>query len=798
MKSRSVSVLFIHFFALIYVDTTSYGKGLEMVSVSSFVPVSGGADVYLQEQSPEDGVFVNVSEPCVGDVSPGYGEFVQPDLGEAVTLSASEYGYADNTAYRCAGCVVERWNENCWSVVETNETVQVQINYDGASLRVTWLWEQAGYKLEASGFAGDGTVDADPLPDLPGGYYSAGTEVTLTAVPTQERPSAFEFWTGDVPEGAGGTNPLALEMDGAKTITAVFSRKWELVSGDAGDTITDGNWVLNISPVTGGGFSLGKGTTTGNAVSEGSGYLFLGGVEEDCGVQLVSVNAYAFKSFDGLLYAELPQGLTSVMSEAFRGAANLVSVVLPDGLLSIGNGAFQECTSLNTVTPLLPSSLNTLGTRAFDGCVTLSGVLKSGLDLEVFSNYSFRNVKLIKEARLTGVKTIGESSFDGCSSLTNVVVTEGVLYSIGWAAFKDCSSLVSFCPFFPRSLSSLAGRSFTGCKKLSGSLVILNPAVTKVQDSVFSGNSISSAYLPYVQSIGNSAFSGGKEITNMVFSPQLHTLEWGAFANCPKLEHVEPFLPDTLKTIAGNVFSGCTSLRGDVMLNNENVCKLDSRTFINTQISSLTATNVVELDSYAVCNNPCLTNIVFSRRVSKIGEQALAHNPVLKSISADMFFPELSFISYNAFSGCSSLGPEIVLFCKDLSRINSYAFSGCSSLRSISLPEKISEIGEYTFYKIAPGAEIYFTGGAGLTRVGYNSFAPGSAAERYTIFVPVRYDPSWKDYVMELTDKDRQDASFPGEGTIGIWPTAYSNGIRNWVKNWTSPLEPRETMIAIH
>ncbi len=60
---------------------------------------------------------------------------------------------------------------------------------------------------------GDGTVSTDPS----AGVYTAGEEVTLTAIPGPFE--VFKEWGGDV---SGSTNPLIITMDANKEVTAVF------------------------------------------------------------------------------------------------------------------------------------------------------------------------------------------------------------------------------------------------------------------------------------------------------------------------------------------------------------------------------------------------------------------------------------------------------------------------------------------------------------------------------------------------------------------------------------------------
>lgn len=67
--------------------------------------------------------------------------------------------------------------------------------------------------------AGAGIITAEPPPDCNGGtQYTDGTIVTLTAIPNSGY--AFRLWSGDA---SASQNPLPLNMNGNRTIVAVFA-----------------------------------------------------------------------------------------------------------------------------------------------------------------------------------------------------------------------------------------------------------------------------------------------------------------------------------------------------------------------------------------------------------------------------------------------------------------------------------------------------------------------------------------------------------------------------------------------
>ena len=95
---------------------------------------------------------------------------------------------------------------------------------------ITWLWRtQTWLEVSQQGF---GTTD------VTSSWFDVGSEARLTATPTPG--SIFTEWQGDVPENAQFDNPLTIDMDRAKTLTALFSSFKPTIQAAAGNhgTIT--------------------------------------------------------------------------------------------------------------------------------------------------------------------------------------------------------------------------------------------------------------------------------------------------------------------------------------------------------------------------------------------------------------------------------------------------------------------------------------------------------------------------------------------------------------------------------
>ena len=111
------------------------------------------------------------------------------------------------------------------------------------------------------------------------------------------------------------------------------------------------------------------------------------------------------------------------------------AVTIPDSVKAIGERAFYNCTSLTSVT--IPDSVTTIGSCAFYGCNSLTSVT-------------------IPDS----VTTIEWGEFSGCTELTNVTIPDSVKTIEGYA-FENCTSLTNVT--IPDSVIVVENNAFKGC-----------------------------------------------------------------------------------------------------------------------------------------------------------------------------------------------------------------------------------------------------------------------------------------------------------------------------------------------
>lgn len=453
---------------------------------------------------------------------------------------------------------------------------------------------------------------------------------------------------------------------------------------------------------------------------------------------LNSVGASAFYGCANLTEFTFGSSLTAVTASAFEGTG-LTSVTIPATVTSIAVSAFANNSALQSVefAPRTKALTITAGTSnaagkygAFMQCVNLKSVTLPSKYLTTIPNLTFAFTGLESVYIPACVTTVGKGAFLSCESLTSVEFEENgssaLTFTAGTTtststtsaanngAFAFCSALESF--EIPARLNQITKYTFYGCTNLA--------TVTFEQGA--STNKLTT--------IGATAFymSGLETITEIPAT--VITLEKGAFACLTSLKTVtfadggtsaltltagSSTATSSVSNVASNgVFRGCTEL---------STVRLPAR--------------VATIGKYAFYECSGLTAITFGEGASKLTTVDVAAFDSAGLVSITL--PNtVTSVGKGAFRNCTSLetvefaegGTEAVTITAGSSASTlstAGVFSGCTSLTSIALPEKLSEIGAYTFYNCNSLGAISIPNG--VENIGNYAFRYCSALQTVTV-----------------------------------------------------------------
>ena len=308
------------------------------------------------------------------------------------------------------------------------------------------------------------------------------------------------------------------------------------------------------------------------------------------------------------------------------------------------------------------------------------------------------------------VGSIGFGAFRDCSSLTSVTIPNGVT-SIGSFAFLGCSSLEAIQVHEDNlHYSSVSGVLYDKLRtilltcptKTNGDFSVPGTVSTIVDRAFADCSSLTSVSIPDgVTSIGSSAFSGCSGLTSMTIPSGVTSIEERVFVSCSGLTGVT--IPDGVTSIGEVAFGDCSSL---------------------TSVTIPDSVTLIERSAFTRCSS--LTSVSMSGSLTEIG------NSVFKDCNSltNVTIPDgVMFIWTSAFSGCSSL--TSVAIPDTLTRISASAFSGCTSLTNVIIPDGVTIMSDRVFEGCSSLKSITLP--SGVTTISSSLFEGCSSLKSITI-----------------------------------------------------------------
>ena len=248
-------------------------------------------------------------------------------------------------------------------------------------------------------------------------------------------------------------------------------------------------------------------------------------------------------------------------TELIRGCKNSV---IPSGIKTIEPHAFFGCKSLKSIT--IPDTVTFIGYSSFEGCTSLEEIVIPSSVIYIDSS-AFRGCHALKKVvfETTSITEIYTGLFEDCLSLEEITVPEGVK-SIGNRAFCGCKSLRSVK--LPESLERLEfdGEVIAGCNL---DTITIDPSNNYFhvkgncllnEDCTILIRGCNSSTIPNtVKLIGDDAFSGCTRLAGIVIPDGVEEIGTRAFENCTALTSID--IPKSVESVGKNAFHGCVNLQ---------------------------------------------------------------------------------------------------------------------------------------------------------------------------------------------------------------------------------------------
>ena len=303
-----------------------------------------------------------------------------------------------------------------------------------------------------------------------------------------------------------------------------------------------------------------------------------------------TIRANAFSYCYNLEYINLPNGLERIEYSAFSNCDALTVVTIPDSVVSIKSSSFSECDNIkefkgkfaedngrcividgklisfalgNKLTDYtIPDIVTKIGGWSISKCNTLVNITipDSVVEIEEYGIYSCKNLSNITLGN--NVVAIGREAF-AFSKISTITIPDSVTSFPGGNPFIACYSLKEFKGKFATEdgRALINGDTIIAYANVSGTEYSIPNSVTSIGDYAFYGcKNLTNVAIPEgVKTIGDHAFAFCEKLTNVTIPDSVISIKSDAFSNCTSLTCIT--IPDSVTSIGGYAFSACHKLK---------------------------------------------------------------------------------------------------------------------------------------------------------------------------------------------------------------------------------------------
>jgi len=372
-------------------------------------------------------------------------------------------------------------------------------------------------------------------------------------------------------------------------------------------------------------------------------------------------------------------------------------VIVPKEVTVIGKSAFKALGGSSQVTEVVfEGKVTEIQSEAFMGCINLKSI-KLPNTVTKIGDLAFCHAGMAEMTLPSNLKEIGASAFS-YSKLRTITVPGGAMSGRAeltgnrGSIFNRCQNLQSV--IFENGVTFIPMNMFCDCGALES--VTIPNSVKSIENSAFCNCvSLKNVTIPYgVTTIRCASFENCRSLTKVNLPESITEIHPDAFRGCRSLTDIT--IPQNVTTIADHAFVDCVAL--ERMQYNAKSAKISSDIFKNAGSESRGIS--VTFGASVVCvpdrlfKNCKISSISFENgsNCKRIGEYAFCMCSMVKSIQIPNSVTE---IGSSAFANCESL--TSVTLPPYLTEIASHTFVGCKNLQAITIPYGVRKIGEAAF-----------------------------------------------------------------------------------------------------
>ena len=395
---------------------------------------------------------------------------------------------------------------------------------------------------------------------------------------------------------------------------------------------------------------------------------------------LFVLNGTALERIDPLAGAEIhvPYGTQAIAAGALSHACDVIWIpgtvtdIAPDSLTGAGR-------IVGDADSAAQAYAESAGITFEQARYTLSFESNGGSDIPAQTGCMGDAVTLPEPVRTWAVFSgwFMDAALTEPAAITAMPGRDTVLYA-GWIVPPGMEMNFT-CQLLPDGTAMLTG--YTGTQDAPTVPEEINGApVTAVADYAFAGNDTLTmlSFPASVVTVGKSAFNTASALASVSFAAENVTFGEDAFANCPSLRTVR--LPAGLTRLSDRMFENCTGL-----------------------ISLSIPDTVQTIGDGAFSGCAYLSELTLPASLTALSPDALRDVP-LHTVEVS---PACAAFSGDGTAVWTADGCTLIFVCPDarqvsipdtVTEIGDYALRGCSGLREIELPAGLRRIGEGAFY----------------------------------------------------------------------------------------------------